>query len=399
MKNYSEMHAAVLGSTGSVGRQAIDALTALGVRIDLLCAGNNTDLLLEQINDVHPLAAAVPDAENAEIIKAAVGDSCRIFGGEDAVCEAIRRYCPHTDVTVHAISGLAGLPAALEAAKCGTRIAMANKEAIISAGHLIYENLAKSGGELIPVDSEHSAVFQCLCAQGAASPSAPADSSRVRRILLTASGGPFFGMKRDALACVTPEQALAHPTWKMGKKITIDCATLMNKGFELIEACRLFNVTPEKVEVLVHRQSIIHSMVEYTDGAVIAEMSYPDMRDCVRYALTYPDRAPFGGEPLDFAKIGTLTFAHPDTEAFPLLCAARDAWYAGGTAPAALIAADEEAVDAFLGGRLSFTGISDAVLSTMDKISVQSADSAESVMSAVCRARETARGEIARLSR
>lgn len=381
--------AAVLGSTGSVGRQAIDALGALGCEIKLLAAGNNIEELCRQIDSVHPEAVAVPSAENGEILRGRYGKSVKVYSGDDAVCSAISDIS--ADIIVHAISGMAGLPAALAAADTGARIAMANKEALISAGHLIYERLKKSGGELIPVDSEHSAIFQCLCAQGAADPSAPADSSQVRRILLTASGGPFFGKSRAELEAVTPAMALAHPTWKMGAKITIDCATLMNKGFELIEACRLFNVTPEKVEVLVHRQSIIHSMVEYTDGAVIAEMSYPDMRDCVRYALTYPDRAPFGGEPLDFAKIGTLTFHRPDTEAFPLLRTAVDAWYAGGCAPAALIAADEEAVAAFIRGELSFNGISDAVQRVMESYKPTAADSEESVFEAERTARELAR--------
>lgn len=396
MTDYKAKTAAVLGSTGSVGRQAIDALTALGVRISLLCAGNNIELLLRQIDELHPDAVAVPSEENGKKLREILGGSIRIYSGDGAVCQAVREC--GADIIVHSISGLAGLPSALAAAETGARIAMANKEALISAGHLIYERLAASGGELIPVDSEHSAIFQCLCAQGAASPKAPADPTYVRRILLTASGGPFFGKSRKELEAVTPAQALAHPTWKMGKKITVDCATLMNKGFELIEACRLFGVTPEKVEVLVHRQSIIHSMVEYTDGAVIAEMSYPDMRDCVRYALTYPERAPFGGEPLDFTAVGELTFHKPDTEAFPLLRAACDAWYRGGTAPAALIAADEEAVEAFLCGRLSFNGISDAVIGAMDKITVTPADSEEAIFAAEAAARAAAQKEIRRLS-
>ena len=396
MTDYKAKTAAVLGSTGSVGRQAIDALTALGVRISLLCAGNNIELLLRQIDELHPDAVAVPSEENGKKLREILGGSIRIYSGDGAVCQAVREC--GADIIVHSISGLAGLPSALAAAETGARIAMANKEALISAGHLIYERLAASGGELIPVDSEHSAIFQCLCAQGAASPKAPADPTYVRRILLTASGGPFFGKSRKELEAVTPTEALAHPTWKMGKKITVDCATLMNKGFELIEACRLFGVTPEKVEVLVHRQSIIHSMVEYTDGAVIAEMSYPDMRDCVRYALTYPERAPFGGEPLDFTAVGELTFHKPDTEAFPLLRAACDAWYRGGTAPAALIAADEEAVEAFLCGRLSFNGISDAVIGAMDKITVTPADSEEAIFAAEAAARAAAQKEIRRLS-
>lgn len=392
MSNTKIKKAVILGSTGSVGKQAIDALTALGCEIKLLTAGNNIEELCRQIDSVHPAAAVVPSEVGGAVLKERY-PNLTVYSGNNAICESIRDNAD-ADIIVHAISGMAGLPAALAAADTGARIAMANKEAIISAGHLIYERLARSGGELIPVDSEHSAIFQCLAAQGAAKPSSPADSSRVRRVLLTASGGPFFGKSRNELEAVTPAMALAHPTWKMGAKITIDCATLMNKGFELIEACRLFNVDPKKIEVLVHRQSIIHSMVEYTDGAVIAEMSYPDMRDCVRYALTYPDRAPFGGEPLDFAKISTLTFHRPDTEAFPLLNTAVDAWYSGGTAPTALIAADEEAVAAFMRGQLSFNGISDAVRDVMERYSPTDADSEENVFEAERAARELAQSII-----
>ncbi len=391
--DYSKVSAAVLGSTGSVGTQAIDALSRLGAKIELLTGGRNITLLAEQAIKCNPKTVPVPDWEGGGRLASLLPDTVRVLSGENAVCNAIRECS--CSLIVHSIAGMAGIPAALASAETGARIAMANKEALISLGHIIYEKLKASGGELIPVDSEHSAIFQCLCASGAADPKGSADSSSVRRILLTASGGPFFGMSRDELSGVTPEMALAHPTWKMGKKITIDCATLMNKGFELIEACRLFNVEPDRVEVLIHRQSIIHSMVEYTDGAVIAELSYPDMRDCVRYAMAYPGRAPFGGEPLDFVKLGSLTFHAPDKEAFPLLSAAEDAWYKGGCAPAALIAADEEAVSAFLEKRLSFTGISDAVIETMEKIPFIPANSADDVYEAERIAREISRKIIA----
>ena len=279
VKDYKNRTAAVLGSTGSVGTQAIDALTRLGVKIELLTAGRNVELVARQAIECGVKAVAVPSASDGERLRALLPESIKVFAGKDAVCDSVKEC--GCDLIVHSISGMAGIPAALAAADTGARIAMANKEALISLGHRIYERLARSGGELIPVDSEHSAIFQCLCAAGAADPKGPADSSRVRRILLTASGGPFFGQKREELQAVTPEMALAHPTWKMGAKITIDCATLMNKGFELIEACRLFNVEPDRVEVLVHRQSIIHSMVEYTDGAVIAS----DMPLHIRTAL------------------------------------------------------------------------------------------------------------------
>lgn len=371
---YTNINCAILGSTGSVGTQAIDALLELGANITMLAAGKSFERLLEQTKLCNPEIVATSDPECGEKLKAALADTnVKIYCGENAICQAI--YDCKASLIVHSISGMAGLPAALAAAETGARIAMANKEALIAAGHLIYDRLAISGGELIPVDSEHSAIFQCLLAQGAANPSRQADPSRVRRILLTASGGPFFGWKTEQLDTVTPEMALAHPTWKMGPKITIDCATLMNKGFELIEACRLFGVDADKVEVLVHRQSIIHSMVEYIDTSVIAQLSYPDMRDCVRFALTYPDRAPAGSSPLDFAKVGTLTFHEPDNEAFPLLNLARETWYRGGTAPASLIAADEEAVDAFLKGKITFADIARVVIRAMEKCPVYEADS------------------------
>ena len=372
--DYNNIKTAILGSTGSVGTQAIDALSQFGAEITMLAAGKNHKKLIEQALAVNPRIVATSDETCAEKLREALSHThIKIYSGEDAVCRAI--YDCGASLIVHSISGMAGLPAALAAAETGARIAMANKEALIAAGHLIYNRLEKSGGELIPVDSEHSAIFQCLCAQGAAHPSRQADPSKVRRILLTASGGPFFGWNSEQLDTVTPEMALAHPTWKMGPKITVDCATLMNKGFELIEACRLFGVDSSKVEVLIHIQSIIHSMVEYIDTSVIAQLSYPDMRDCVRFALTYPDRAPAGSPPLDFAKVGTLTFHEPDNEAFPLLNLARETWSRGGTAPASLIAADEEAVDAFLKKKIGFGDIARVVIAAMNKITVYDADS------------------------
>ncbi len=395
--NYKNIRTAILGSTGSVGTQAIDALTELGAKITMLAAGKSYEKLAEQAEICNPEIIATSDEACGEKLRARFGNSIKIYSGENAICDAI--YACGASLIVHSISGMAGLPAALACAETGARIAMANKEALIAAGHLIYDKLAKSGGELIPVDSEHSAIFQCLCAQGAAHPSRQADSSRVRRILLTASGGPFFGWTPQQLDTVTPEMALAHPTWKMGPKITIDCATLMNKGFELIEACRLFNVDSDKVEVLVHRQSIIHSMVEYIDTSVIAQLSYPDMRDCVRFALTYPDRAPAGSPPLDFAKIGTLTFHEPDNEAFPLLDLARKTWSRGGTAPASLIAADEEAVAAFLDRKIGFGDIARVVIKAMEKCPVYDADSEEPIYKAEREARVITRECIATIAK
>lgn len=381
--------AAVLGSTGSVGTQALGALKDAEVEIVLLTGGQNISLLAKQIVAFHPNLAAVPTREAADRLRGMLPEGyTRILGGADAVCEATREC--GADVIVHAISGMAGIPPALAAADTGARIAMANKEAIIAAGHLIYDRLVKAGGELIPVDSEHSAVFQCLTAAGAANPRGPADPAKIRRIILTASGGPFFGKNVTELSAVTPQMALAHPTWKMGKKITVDSATLMNKGFEWIEACRLFGVQGDQVEVVVHPQSIIHSMVEYIDTSVLAQMSYPDMADCVRYALHYPDRAPFDGPSLNFAAVGMLTFYTPDETAFPCLKIARGAWKAGGCAPAALIAADEIAVDAFLSGKIPFTDIPILVGETLSACPVYPVRTEEDVYEADRSARAAA---------
>ena len=391
--SYRDKKAAILGSTGSVGTQAVDALCEMAVKIVFLSGGKNIKLLSSQINRLRPAFAAVPDEDDAAQLRLLCpGFGTRIYGGENAVTDCIKEC--GADIFVHAISGMAGIPAALAAADTGARIAMANKEAIISLGHIIYSKLEKSGGQLIPVDSEHSAIFQCLRSQGASSPNAPADSKSVRRILLTASGGPFFGKSRNELMSVTPEMALAHPTWKMGPKITVDSATLMNKGFELIEACRLFGVSEDRIEVIIHRQSIIHSMVEFCDTSVIAQLSNPDMRDCVRYALTYPEREPFGSDPIDFAALGKLTFDAPDTEVFPLLDTARRAWRRGGCAPAALIAADEVAVAAFLEDKLPFHMISEIVAETLEKLCVFPADSEEAVLYADKEAREAASAAI-----
>ena len=250
------------------------------------------------------------------------------------------------DVIFHSVAGLAGIPSALAAADSGKRVAMANKEAVIACGDLLFEKLARSGGELIPVDSEHSALYRCLEGRS---------MDDVQSLLLTASGGPFHGRTAEELSRVTPEDALKHPTWKMGVKITVDSATLMNKGFEIIEAVRLFGVPEDRVDVVVHRQSIVHSLVRFEDGVMLAALGNPDMRDCIRYAATAPHAARTKEKPLDLTEIGSLTFEKPDLESFPLLGAARQAIRTGGTAPAGLIAADEEAVAAFLAGRAGFT--------------------------------------------
>ncbi len=388
---------AVLGSTGSVGRQAIDATASLDFSVVLLTGGKNKELLAEQARATHARVCAVPDERIAAELRTALADTdTKVFGGKDAICKCIEDC--GADVIVHSISGMAGIPSAIAASKTGARLAIANKESVIAVGDIIFDNVRRSGGELIPVDSEHSAIFQCLLTSGAIDPRGNSRPDMVNRILLTASGGPFFGMKREDLNAVTPEMALSHPTWKMGKKITIDCATLMNKGFEIIEATRLFGVDAERIEVLVHRQSIIHSMVEYIDTMVIAQLGTPDMRHCIRYALSYPERMKVEEKGLDFCSLANLTFYKPDTEAFPLLNAARRAYSIGTTAPAALIAADEEAVAAFLSGAIGFNSISDVVCETLEKFTPHNVCDVETVYDAESEGRRIARNEIARIS-
>ena len=384
------LRVAILGSTGSVGAQAIDALSTMGCRIVMLAAGRDAKTVAEQAR-LHKPDICTMDSEAAanDLRLALAGENIRVYGGKDAVCRGIAEC--GANLIIHSIAGLAGLPSAMAAAESGARIGMANKEAIIVAGDKIYDALKQSGGQLIPVDSEHSAIFQCLAASGAVQANGCSGSPIVRRILLTASGGPFFGMDRDELEKVTPAQALAHPTWKMGPKITIDCATLMNKGFEVIEAVRLFGVSVDQIDVLVHRQSIIHSMVEYIDNTVIAQLGAPDMRSCIRYAASYPTRTWVDGQGLDFAALHSLTFDAPDTNTFPLLAVAREAIRRDGIDPAVLVAADEEAVDAFLRGEVSLNALADAVIETVERTAHRAAEDIGDIYEAQRIAREDTR--------
>lgn len=371
--------AMVLGSTGSVGTQTLDVVRELGLDVTFLAAGRNAALLTEQIHEFHPHTVSVADEKTALELREMLGnDAPEIIYASDDFLDAVRTT--DADIIFHSIGGLEGTASAFAAADSGKRVAMANKEAIIAAGDLIFDKIRVSGGDFIPVDSEHSAIFRCLEGRNG--------TANLKKILLTASGGPFFGRTADELKSVTPEEALAHPTWKMGSKITIDSATLMNKGFEIIEAVRLFGVPEDRVEVVVHRQSIIHSMVEYTDNTVIAELSRPDMRDCIRYAVTAPDTAEVITPGLDFSALATLTFAAPDTTAFPLLDAARQSLRIGGTAPVSLIAADEEAVAAFLTKKIGFTEISSLVLETLGMVDVSYEITEESISEAARQARE-----------
>ena len=371
-EEYTIPPVAVLGSTGSVGRQTLDVCHRFGVRVDALTGGKNTAELEKQIRRFNPRVCAMADADAARDLAARVRDMrTKVYAGADGILRVIDETDAKTAVT--SILGLAGLAPTLAAASRGMRIATANKESIVAAGNLVDAAVKAGGAELIPVDSEHSAIFQCLhCGT----------HGEVKRLLLTASGGPFFGYTKEQLADVTLADALKHPTWKMGAKITVDSASLMNKGLEVIEAVRLFGVSPAQVTVVVHRESIIHSAVEYIDNAVIAELSHPDMRECVQYALTYPARLPAVIEPLDLFSVGTLTFRHPDTETFPLLALAYRAIGEGGLMPAVLSAANEAAVSLFLDGKIRFCEIAERVAAAMDGFANKPDFTVEDVFSA-----------------
>lgn len=340
-------HIAVLGSTGSVGTQALEAARFLGAKIDAIAFGSNIRLGEEQIREFRPRYAACGDeAAASELISSVKDTDTKILSGKDSICEMLERLS--SDVCINALSGFAGLRPTLAAIRRFPRIGLANKETIVAAGDIVMKSAAENGCEIIPVDSEHSAIFQCIAGNR---------EREIRRILLTCSGGPFFGMRQDELQKVSVENALGHPTWKMGAKITVDCATLINKGLEIIEAMHLFHISPDKIEVVIHRESIIHSMVEYNDKAVIAQLAASDMRLPIQYAITYPERGDSPCAPLDFAKLGKLTFFKPDREAFPLLALAEETARAGGILPCVMNAANEEAVSLFLNRKIRFSDI------------------------------------------
>ena len=342
---------AVLGSTGSVGEQALDVAAKQGFRVSAISANKNFLRVEEQARQFKVSAVAMADEAAAKELKTRLADtSVRVFGGESGICEMIG--AEKRDCTVNSIIGEAGLLPTLAVIDSGSRLALANKESLVVAGEIVMARAREKGVEIIPVDSEHSAIFQCLKA---------GKDKEVKRILLTASGGPFFGRTREELKDIRVEQALAHPTWSMGAKITIDSATLMNKGFEVIEAVHLFGVPAERIQVTVHRESIIHSMVEYIDNSVIAQMSVPDMRLCAQYAVTYPDRCEAVIDQLDLFSIAKLTFAKPDTETFSLLACAIECIGKGGALPAVLNAANEVAVAEFLKGNIGFYTITESV--------------------------------------
>ena len=346
---------AILGSTGSVGMQSVEVARNLSCNVDLLMASSSVDTIEAQARELKPKICVMTNENAADLLKTRLADTdIKVYAGEKSAISAIEESS--AEVAVNAVSGFAGLAPAIACAKSGKRIAMSNKEAIVIAHKFLLDEINKSNAELIPVDSEHSAIFQCL--------DKIADN-KISRIILTSSGGPFRGRKRDELKDLTAKDALSHPTWKMGAKITVDSASLMNKGFEVIEAVRLFGVTPEQVKVVVHPQSIMHSAVEYIDNSVIAQMGAPDMRTCIQYAITYPERKQALAAKLDFAALSKLTFEDPNMDTFTLLPLAFYAIEEDGVIPAVLNASDEIAVHAFLNDKIGFTDVFDIVEATV----------------------------------
>ncbi len=350
----------VLGSTGSIGRQSLDVIGRLGgIRVSALTAGTSVQKMAEQCRQFRPQLAVMATREAAQALKAELdGQQIEVAWGEEGLLRAAT--LPEADCVITAVVGMVGLKPTLAAIRAKKRIGLANKETLVCAGELVMAEAEKYGAQIVPVDSEHSAIFQCLMGCG--------DKKEVRKILLTCSGGPFFGMEAEQLRRVTKADALKHPNWKMGPKITVDCATLMNKGLEVIEAMRLYRVPLEQVEVLIHRQSIVHSLVEFTDGAVMAQLGTPDMRLPIQLALTYPERVESPVERLDLTRCAALTFCHPDYEKFPCLALARDCAKRGGTACPAMNGANEEAVALFLADKIGFYDIYRLVAQAVEQV-------------------------------
>ena len=370
----------ILGSTGSIGRQSLEVIAALGFSVGALTAHKSVDLLEQQARQFHPKLVAVIDPDAAADLKTRLADTdIKVLSGQEGVVEAAT--LPEADTVITAVVGVAGLVPTLAAIDAGKRIALANKETLVCAGELVMQRAKEKGAEIIPVDSEHSALFQSLEGNS---------RSEVKRLILTASGGPFFGKKKEELVGVTRAQALKHPNWSMGAKITIDSATMMNKGLEFIEAMRLYDMPPEKISIVIHRESIVHSLVEYCDGAVLAQLGAPDMRLPIQYALTWPDRLPGPADPLDLLTCGPLHFAAPDMEAFPCLALAIQAAKTGGTAPAIMNGANEVAVARFLADEIGFYDISRLVADALSQVPVVQAPSLEEILAADAAGRNVA---------
>ena len=370
----------ILGSTGSIGRQSLDIIGRLpDIRVAALTAGTSVDMMEAQCRQFLPALAVMSTQEAADMLAEKLRDlPVRVAWGEEGLIAAATM--PEADCVITAVVGMVGLKPTLAAIQAGKRIGLANKETLVCAGEIVMEAAEIYGAEIIPVDSEHSAIFQCLMGSR--------EKKEVRRLILTCSGGPFFGMSHDQLTRVTRADALKHPNWKMGAKITVDCATLMNKGLEVIEAMRLYSMPLDKVDVVIHRQSIIHSMVEFVDGAVMAQMGAPDMRLPIQLALTYPERFACPVDTLDLLSCGSLTFFKPDMDNFPCLKLARECAAAGGSACSAMNGANEEAVAMFLRDEIGFYDIYRMVSHAVEQVPFVSAPTLAQVLEADRLARE-----------
>ena len=377
----------ILGSTGSIGRQTINVARHLGLTVRAISVNRNVRLAEEQAREFRPALVAVTDEAAAKELRIALADTdIKVWSGEHALTEAA--VIAGNDAVVTAVSGAVGLKPTLAAIEKGRRICLANKETLVCAGEIVMRRAQEVGAEIVPVDSEHSAIFQCLTGRG---------KGELRKILLTGSGGPFRGWTREQTRGVTPAQAIAHPNWSMGAKISVDSATMMNKGLEFIEAMHLFGVTPDDIEVLIHPESVIHSMVELVDGTVIAQLGVPDMELPIQYALTYPKRTESLSERLDFTKLTKgLSFQAPDFEKLPCLALAIRCARTGGTAPAVMNAANEVAVHLFLDGEIGYNDIYDYVIETVETLGVSPATDLDTLIAADRAARETVRGIHAR---
>ncbi len=369
----------ILGSTGSIGRQSLEVISACGMEAVALTANSSVKLLEEQARRYRPELAVLMDERAAGDLRVKLADTnVRVLGGMEGILEAASLSSADTVIT--AVVGMIGLRPTLAAIREGKRIALANKETLVCAGQLVLEEARDYGAQIIPVDSEHSALFQCL--------EGNRDRGEVKRLILTCSGGPFYGKKTAELKDMTRENALQHPNWSMGAKITVDSATLMNKGLEFIEAMHLYRMPPEKISVLIHRESIIHSLVEYCDNAMIAQLGAPDMRLPIQYALTWPKRTPGPAVPLDLWNCGSMTFGTPDTDTFRCLKLAMEAAETGGTAGAILNGANEEAVSQFLAGKIGFLEIAEKVALAMERVPVVREPGLDDVLEADRAARE-----------
>ncbi len=382
----------ILGATGSIGLNTLDVIRRHPdrFRVHALTASTSVDSMVRLCREFLPHYAVMADRRSASALSEQLADisGIQVLAGEEGLCQVARDA--GCDTVMAAIVGAAGLLPTLAAVRAGKRVLLANKEALVMSGQLFMDAVAESGAELLPIDSEHNAIFQCM----------PADRIRdtraagVTRILLTASGGPFRTFSAESLRSVKPSEACAHPNWSMGQKISVDSATLMNKGLELIEACWLFNISPALVEVHVHPESIIHSMVEYADGSVLAQLGSPDMRTPIANGLAWPERIDAGVKPLDLFQIGKFHFERPDLERFPCLGLAAEAFRRGGTTPAVLNAANEEAVSAFLDGKLCFADIAVIIGNTLDRVTTVPADSFDTIFEKDTEARMVAREQM-----